>query len=621
MFKKCIIFILIIVTILMQITAFADDNADTGSGDTTGALPDKGYYRGSEYMYKVSVFVGLSDNADKYSSLDSNFKMIGNSPVYIKPAHFTLPNNVIGTVNSKVDYLNGAALRPSVITEYITDNPPPIPITNGGNINSVKSYFGDTATLNTLINNFAEQKCTTREGLVSNINFTIEGVTKKYPPNEILPIKVDGKYQNKVPWVIIYEPVIISYLKDRQTILAFTATEYALAQKLGYFNFKYGATGQYIAAMTHSDLPNSIILEESWFGYPVVSALPDGVKWNEDRIISGGGWGMRMLKANGNNTIENDTTYDTEYRVDTDVITSVRVYASNGRITPDNKAYIKFNANGQTRTKSVTIPSGGSQLVFIKWHTPSTPQDVEIKVKVTGNSSAKIDGKVRDKTITAKVVDLEEKVPPNPIANDTKPSGYTVQNIPNKAQKNSANWGEWDCYWKPNWVYVSNGNGGGHWVDKGDWEYEYESYSVSFTGKMKVTPDLKVPTAEGKTIKSGYGINIEVSTNINIDAPTSHITGVQNVLTHYPEFSYENYLRLMEKVSGNYSARFELKNNKYSTYNSRVHFTPLWFPDGEYRVYGQVIDLWTPDGMLSVNVDDSVNIQGNLYQDWHIGPK
>jgi hypothetical protein len=140
--------------------------------------------------------------------------------------------------------------------------------------------------LNAFIDAFALQKGTTREGLVSNMTFTIEGESKRLPPEEVLPIKKDGIYQNKVPWVIIYEPVIISYLKDRTTILAFTATEYALAQKLGYFNFKSGPDGQYISAMTHSDLPNSIVLEESWFGYPVISPLPDGVKWDEDQDYS-----------------------------------------------------------------------------------------------------------------------------------------------------------------------------------------------------------------------------------------------------------------------------------------------------------------------------------------------
>ncbi len=90
--------------------------------------------------------------------------------------------------------------------------------------------------------------------------------------------------------------------------IAFTATEYALSQKLGYFNWFWGDTGQYVAGMTHSDLPNSIVLEESWVGIPVTNPLQDGVHWSDDRIISGGGIGMRMLEANGADVIPNDTT-------------------------------------------------------------------------------------------------------------------------------------------------------------------------------------------------------------------------------------------------------------------------------------------------------------------------
>jgi hypothetical protein len=142
----------------------------------------------------------------------------------------------MGGSKNKASYLRGSSLNATTISAGITDNPPPIPITNGGNINSVKSYFGDTATLNNFIDALANRNGTTREDLVSNIKFTVNRETKKYPADEILPIKVDGKYQNKVPWLIVYEPVIISYLKDHTTILAFTATEYALAQKLGYFN-------------------------------------------------------------------------------------------------------------------------------------------------------------------------------------------------------------------------------------------------------------------------------------------------------------------------------------------------------------------------------------------------
>ena len=48
---------------------------------------------------------------------------------------------------------------------------------------------------------------------------------------------MDGQYVNKVPWLTIYEPVIIFYLNDGTPILAFTTTEYALAQMPGYFIF------------------------------------------------------------------------------------------------------------------------------------------------------------------------------------------------------------------------------------------------------------------------------------------------------------------------------------------------------------------------------------------------
>lgn len=50
-------------------------------------------------------------------------------------------------------------------------------------------------------------------------------------------------------------------------------------------------------------------------------------------------------------------------------------------------------------------------------------------------------------------------------------------------------------------------------------------------------------------------------------------------------------------------------------YNQKVHFTPIWFPDGKYAVYAEVIDAWTPDGMLSVNLTDEITIKGSLYDD------
>lgn len=77
------------------------------------------------------------------------------------------------------------------------------------------------------------------------------------------------------------------------------------------------------------------------------------------------------------------------------------------------------------------------------------------------------------------------------------------------------------------------------------------------------------------------------------------------------------YWRLLS-CSGGMNAAFAFKPNEFSTYNRNVHFTPVWYPDGtNYTVYTYIIDAWTPSGMLSVNVNDAVQIQGSLFDDWY----
>lgn len=138
---------------------------------------------------------------------------------------------------------------------------------------------------------------------------------------------------------------------------------------------------------------------------------------------------------------------------------------------------------------------------------------------------------------------------------------------------------------------------------------------------MELKPDAHNPTAKENygeyTIASGYGVDIKVDAGITTNAPSSHYTTAQNVVTYFPEFHYNNYWRLLDKTGGR---TFEFKENPYSTFNSRTHFTPLPYPDGAYKVYSKVIDCWTPDGMLRVNLNDSVTIEGSVYDDWHVAP-
>lgn len=153
--------------------------------------------------------------------------------------------------------------------------------------------------------------------------------------------------------------------------------------------------------------------------------------------------------------------------------------------------------------------------------------------------------------------------------------------------------------------------------ERGEANYFSTGYSASISGEMSLMPDDIVPTASGKTMKSGYGVKTEVRATLSTDAPTSHITYPQTAFSVFPEFQYQTYLRLLQR-SGGQSAKFIFKPNEFSTYDRTVHFTPLWFPDAtDYTIYTQVWDTWTPDGMLSINLNDYVSIQGSLYDDWY----
>ena len=157
----------------------------------------------------------------------------------------------------------------------------------------------------------------------------------------------------------------------------------------------------------------------------------------------------------------------------------------------------------------------------------------------------------------------------------------------------------------------------GEWVDHGWYDFSSTAYSASLSGSMEVHPDDIVPTAQGDSMKSGYGIRENATARFSANAPASHYAPAQTAVSYFPEFGYDMYWRLLSCSGGN-PASFAFKPNEYSTYGRNVHFTPVWYPDGgTYTVYTYIIDAWTPSGMLSVNVDDSVHIQGSVFDDWN----
>lgn len=410
-------------------------------------------------------------------------------------------------------------------------------------------------------------------------------------------------YENMLAgqYKILLEP--IAYVTFNGTKYAFTATEAAL-----YDQLSGGSLRSKLPSVAFQNLPLALFLEYSDLGFPAWTGGRRGIQSNGD-IISSLGVGIVWFEESEDAGGEIEAP-DVEYRVDTDVITAIRL-RTGGRLTPDNPATVTFHIMGRSYTvRNIVIPANDSQLVWVKWHTPDTPQTITITVSLSRGFTAQ-------DTFVAKIVDLNEKIPPDPLATDINP-GYSVPALPVNPQKLSANWGVWSCYWVPDWQWCSHGEDDGHWVDRGDWEYDYTGYSASITGAMALMPDDIVPTANGKDMKSGYGVKTEVRATLSTNSPDGHHSNPQTAFSVFPEFQYKTYLRLLQRVSSGRSARFTFQPNEFSTYGRTVHFTPVWFPDStSYVVYTQVWDAWTPDGMLSVNLNDYITIHQSVFDDWY----
>ena len=540
------------------LTAYAtgEGNIDGGGGNMGDATSHGSWNPGNEGV-RVTI-VRSSDHAVVSTPFDLTNKAPSSS-IY----HF-------GKV-SKIQYNNGTGLSP-VQGGYIYKTPsqaiPRIISTNGkNNIEAIKSYFTDEQVIRVI----AEQAGMDYDTLIG------------------------GEYK------ILLEP--IAYYKFEGVMIATTATEAALYDEVVGGQLRY-----WMGSLTAKNLPLSMFLETPDLGYPAWSGPTNKNVSNSD-IKSSLGLGIVRFEEQPEEPVI--STYDYAYRTNTEVITAVEV--SGGQSDPDNPVTVRFHIDGTTYTVSnVYYPSGDSQLAWVRWTTPDEPQDMTIDVDVSGPGSAQA-------TIHCKIVDLDENPPPNPVADDRNDS-FTPSPVPDRPEKTSAQWTIWDPWWQEYWVWHSTGEGSGYWCDHGWWEFDLDRYNASLSATTKITPDEKNPTASGSTMKSGYGINQVVTARVS-SSQRSATTPLQNAVSYFPEFNYESFWRLLDRISiSSSSSRLEFQKNEYSTYNRRTHFTPIWYPDSSYMVNTWVIDCWTPAGMLSVNLTDSLSIRGNLWDDWHIAP-
>lgn len=537
--------------------AFAEGDPNIdGGGGSMGDGTNQSYWSPGKEGVRITI---IRDSDNTSVSMPIDFSNINTADVQV---HFGKVSKVSYRGGQSLTAINGAysSIKPAQAMPRIISS------SGGNNIEAIRNYFCRSGTI---------------QDIASATGFDYEEL-------------INGEYK------ILLEP--IAYYKYNGIFMGMTAHEASLYDQLTGSKLRRD-----MGALTAQNLPLAMFLETPDLGYPAWAG-PKNQYVSNGEIQSALGLGIvRFSEPDEPPAQEADYIY----RCNTEVITAVTVSTKGRQRTPDNPVNVSFRINGRTYTHSdIYLPEYDSQLAWVKWITPKEPCTITITV----SSNATVD----TSTITATIIDLDDNVPPDPTANDRN-DGFRIPAPPSVSDVRSLTWGEWDCWWHEYWVWHGSRKDG-YWCDHGWWEYDWLSYNASITATMSVQPDEKVPTASGKIMKSGYGFNMEAAGRLRTSAPSSHLTPLQNVITYFPEFKYKTYCRLLERMSSGYTSTYEFKKNEYSTYNQRSHFTPVWFPDGRYVVYAQVLDAWTPAGMLQINLTDTITIRDNLFSDWHIGP-
>lgn len=295
-----------------------------------------------------------------------------------------------------------------------------------------------------------------------------------------------------------------------------------------------------------------------------------------------------------------------DYREGTDVITSFYI-VNNGKTdcTPDRNVSVVFTVkDGDTAIRRVTlsdvvVPANNKNLLFFKWTVPNNIGATNVSISGEIVINGKADGYVCDSYKTCKYTISET---PDTQYEIGAPDGFSKPSVPAN-KNNSATWEVWE---------YENGS------------FKTVKYGIAISDdNANLTPAASANASKKDGVwimKSGYGIELSTgnamkSVSGTVLPNTNSYTTAQYSIASFPEFGYlkttGNY-RTLELVSGKWILR---ENGSYG----RIHFTPLWYPDGSYSVNVTISDCWTPAGMITRTVNtNTVTISGSAYDDWTI---
>lgn len=124
-------------------------------------------------------------------------------------------------------------------------------------------------------------------------------------------------------------------------------------------------------------------------------------------------------------------------------------------------------------------------------------------------------------------------------------------------------------------------------------------------------------------MESGFGFSVQCTTTLTTNYDRlEKIVGPQMAWVRHPESGYgqtpqwqnvRDNLTVKTGTPGGTTIIWQLAVNPYSVTGGRLHYIPLWFPDGSYITWAQAFYAWSPVGQLYENKTDNLTIDGDMY--------
>lgn len=294
------------------------------------------------------------------------------------------------------------------------------------------------------------------------------------------------------------------------------------------------------------------------------------------------------------------------YREKTNVISSFwLVNLSDDDYIPTTGAKVVFsvyNSSGQRIADEIqgfVAPKKDKNLAYFGWYVPDGYASSAVTVKAYID-----DGPYQYSHISESftIASYDTCIEPDTDYNAKAPDGFTVPPSPS----DSTTSGRW---WQ--WVY----SGGA---------YTKKQFAVANTVNDLVLSPPTNPSAyteNGKLyMKSGYGFELSFKDSMYTvsgytDGSVNECFAPQYYYALFPEYNYtygRDKCRSIETVSGK-------KVFVNAADMARQHFTPIYYPDGEYKFKVVLSDCWTPAGMITTYKTVTVQINGNVYDDHYVG--